>query len=84
MGISTDFILGLSGSVIVILLAIIAFFLKGLLDKFDKMTLAPNDLKTTTSVQQTACKFMHTGIDARLDAHSKSIDKINNRLEIKS
>jgi hypothetical protein len=84
MGITTDFILGLSGTVIVILLGIIAFFLKGLLTKFDLMTLALSDLKTTTTVQQTSCKFMHTGIEARLNSHSKSIEKINNHLEIKA
>ncbi|MFZ4414184.1 MAG: hypothetical protein ACOYOV_13965 [Bacteroidales bacterium] len=83
MGISADFILGISGSIIIILLGIIAFFLKDLIAKIKQMTETIAVILTRTEVQGSSCKLIHAGVDARLAAHSKGIEKINNQLKQK-
>ena len=76
------FILSLGGVIIMILLGIIAYFLKRLISRLDRMNTILNDVVLTTTVHKSNCKLIHDGVTARLDSHAKDIhDLKNNRNE---
>jgi hypothetical protein len=74
-------ILGIAGATIALLLSIIAVFLNRLLLKFDNMTDAFEGIVLQASLQENTCKFKHQAVDARLNAHSKSIESINEKIK---
>lgn len=76
--ITINMILTLLGSIITILLGIIAFFFKKLLLSFDEMKSKLEIMMVEAKVQNTSCKFIHSGIEARLNAHKRSIEKLEN------
>lgn len=78
--ITQTFIFGIAGSVISLLLLIIAYFLNRLLVKFDNMNMILEDVVLKTAIQNTTCVMSHKGVDARLNAHSEKIKEIENKL----
>ena len=70
------FIVGLAGVVIMLLLSLIAYFLKRLLTKFDNMNVILEGVVKDAAVQNTSCRLIHEGVTARLNAHSKEIEQL--------
>jgi hypothetical protein len=75
------FILSVTGFLIVMLLGIIAFFLKEFAEQVKMLKLAVSELQLIVGSEKTrsesfikSCEKVHTVVDKRLDEHGKRLD----------
>lgn len=77
-----QFVLAVSGTIIMILLAAVAYFLKKWAEATDSLTQSVNDLKTSVELLKLnqgnfdkTCFNKHLTIDNRLNAHSEKLEE---------
>ena len=70
----SNLILSLAGALILLLLAIIGYFLKQQITASQALTDAVNSLTTTVQVMQARQEDQHPVIESRLTSHGKRLD----------